>query len=66
MPSWRAPLPPFGQSFMWGLSDRQPGVDGPWRVSKAENVRSFREGWGVDAIEAATSELWTEITRRAW
>ena len=39
------------------FSDRQPGVEGPRRVTQAEIRAAFLDGWRVDAIEPATIEV---------
>jgi cyclopropane fatty-acyl-phospholipid synthase-like methyltransferase len=49
----RAVVPPGGRCFLLCFSDRQPGQEGPRRVSEAEIRASFAEGWSVDAVEPA-------------
>ena len=46
----RDALRPGGRCFMLCFSDRQPGTDGPRRVSQAEIRAAFSEGWRVDSI----------------
>jgi SAM-dependent methyltransferase len=50
----RAAVSPGGRCFLLCFSDRQPGQQGPRRVSEAEIRASFAEGWSVDAVEPAT------------
>ena len=49
----RAVVVPGGRCFVLCFSDRQPGQEGPRRVSEAEIRASFAEGWSVDAVEQA-------------
>ena len=49
----RAVVAPGGRCFVLCFSDRQPGQEGPRRVSEAEIRASFAEGWSVDAVEQA-------------
>ena len=39
------------------FSDRQPGVWGPRRVTKAEIRASFDDGWRVDSIAPARFDV---------
>lgn len=63
----RAVLVCGGRYFMLCFSDRQPGDQGPRRVTREEITASFLDGWRVDAIEPATIEITTdEGGIRAW
>jgi len=53
----RAVIRPGGRYLMLCFSDRQPGVWGPRRVTKAEIVASFDDGWRVDSIEPARFDV---------
>ena len=44
-------VPVGGRCFLLCFSDRQPGRDGPRRVSQREIRDSFAEGWIVDRID---------------
>jgi len=58
-------LRPGGTYFMMCFSDQEPGDWGPRRVTQAEIGSVFRDGWRVNAIEAATFE--TNMGQaRAW
>jgi len=46
-----------GHYLMLCFSDRQPGVRGPRRVTKAEIRASFDDGWRVDSIEPARFDV---------
>ena len=46
----RAVIRPGGRYFMLCFSDREPGTEGPRRVSQAEIRGTFSEGWRVDSI----------------
>jgi cyclopropane fatty-acyl-phospholipid synthase-like methyltransferase len=53
----RAAIAPGGRYFMLCFSDRQPGHQGPRRVTEAQIRDSFGEGWSLDAIEPARFDL---------
>jgi len=53
----RAVTRPGGRYLMLCFSDRQPGVWGPRRVTKAEIGASFDDGWRVDSIEPARFDV---------
>ncbi len=54
--SLRAVLRAGGRYFLLCFSDRQSGVAGPRRVSRAEIRSTFGPGWRVDSIEAERFE----------
>ncbi|MER6127195.1 class I SAM-dependent methyltransferase [Streptomyces sp. NPDC001795] len=65
--SLRAVLQPGGRYFMLCFSDRQPGDQGPHRMTRGEIETSFAEGWRVDSIEPATIDIITDPQGiRAW
>ena len=53
----RAVIRPGGRYLMLCFSDRQPGVWGPRRLTKAEIRASFDDGWRVDSIEPARFDV---------
>ena len=55
--SLAAAVRPGGRYFMLCFSERQPGDQGPRRVTQAEIRGSFERGWKVDSIEAAPLEI---------
>jgi 2-polyprenyl-3-methyl-5-hydroxy-6-metoxy-1,4-benzoquinol methylase len=54
--SLAAAVRPGGRYFMLCFSERQPGDQGPRRVTQAEIRSSFAHGWTVDSIEPAPLE----------
>jgi cyclopropane fatty-acyl-phospholipid synthase-like methyltransferase len=63
----RAVLVSGGRYFMLCFSDRQPGDQGPRRVTRDEITTSFTEGWRIDSIEPTTIEITTDPAGiRAW
>jgi SAM-dependent methyltransferase len=52
----RSVVRPGGRLFMLCFSDAQPGVGnwGPRRVSRAEIIAAFADGWTVDSIQPTT------------
>jgi cyclopropane fatty-acyl-phospholipid synthase-like methyltransferase len=56
-----------GRYFLLCFSDRQPGDQGPRRVTREEITTSFADGWQVDSLEPATIEITTDPAGiRAW
>lgn len=58
-----------GRGYLLCFSDAQPGDTGPRRVSKAEIVAAFDNGWHVEGIEPDEFEVrrGSELsTARAW
>jgi len=53
----RAVIRPGGRYLMLCFSDRQPGVWGSRRLTKAEIRASFDDGWRVDSIEPARFDV---------
>jgi cyclopropane fatty-acyl-phospholipid synthase-like methyltransferase len=49
-----------GRYFMLCFSDRQPGSDGPRRISQGEIRAVFADGWRVDEIAEATITTLTD------
>ena len=58
--SLRAVVRPGGRYFMLCFSDRQPGDQGPRRVTRGEIESSFAEGWRIDSLEPATIDTITD------
>jgi 2-polyprenyl-3-methyl-5-hydroxy-6-metoxy-1,4-benzoquinol methylase len=60
-------LSPGGNYFMLCFSDMEPAGYGPRRISEREIQDSFRDGWAINYIRAATFESRTrEQGPRAW
>ncbi len=49
--SLRSALRPGGMYYMMCFSDREPGDWGPRRVSRAELMAAFADGWSIGSIE---------------
>lgn len=49
-----AVVPPGGRYHLLCFSDREPGDDGPRRITADEIFRTFSNGWRVESIEATT------------
>jgi cyclopropane fatty-acyl-phospholipid synthase-like methyltransferase len=65
--SLRSAVRPGGRYFMLCFSDRQPGSEGPHRLTRAEIATAFADGWRLDAIEPATIEITIDPDGiRAW
>src|SRR5262249_37086285 len=47
---------PGGRYLMLCFSDRQPGTEGPRRVSDPEIRQSFADGWRLDAVDPSAIE----------
>jgi hypothetical protein len=54
--SLAAVVPSGGRVFVLCFSDRQPGRDGPRRISQAEIRDSFADGWIIDGIDEVLLE----------
>jgi cyclopropane fatty-acyl-phospholipid synthase-like methyltransferase len=52
-------LRPDGQLHMMCFSDREPGSEGPRRISRQEITDAFRDGWTVKAIRESKFETVT-------
>jgi 2-polyprenyl-3-methyl-5-hydroxy-6-metoxy-1,4-benzoquinol methylase len=52
----RKVLKPGGRYFMLCFSEKEPGSEGPRRVTQAEIRAAFQEGWSVDYTREATFE----------
>ncbi|MFG3206954.1 class I SAM-dependent methyltransferase [Streptomyces sp. NPDC048192] len=56
-----------GHYCMLCFSDRQPGEQGPRRVTRGEIETAFAEGWRIDSVEPATIDITTDPDGiRAW
>lgn len=65
--SLRAALAPGGRYFMLASSDRQPPGFGPRRISVAEILETFADGWHVDAVDLVTMDITLDPNgMRAW
>lgn len=52
-----AVLKPGGRLFLLCFSDREPGTQGPRRVSRTEIEDAFAEGWVVESVEPSRYEV---------
>ena len=50
-------LKPGGRLFLLCFSDKEPGTQGPRRVSKEELQDAFAQGWVIEFIEPARYEV---------
>jgi cyclopropane fatty-acyl-phospholipid synthase-like methyltransferase len=50
-------LKPGGSLFLLCFSDREPGTQGPRRVSKNELRDAFAQGWVIESIEPSRYEV---------
>jgi cyclopropane fatty-acyl-phospholipid synthase-like methyltransferase len=65
--SLRSATRPGARYFMLCFSDRQPGNEGPHRLTRAEITTAFADGWRLDAIDPATIEVTIDPDGiRAW
>ncbi|MFF3462620.1 class I SAM-dependent methyltransferase [Streptomyces sp. NPDC002619] len=65
--SLRSVVRPAGRYFMLCFSDRQPGDQGPRRVTRDEIESAFAAGWYVDSIEPTTIDITSDPEGvRAW
>jgi cyclopropane fatty-acyl-phospholipid synthase-like methyltransferase len=46
-----------GRLFLLCFSDKEPGTQGPRRVSKKELHDAFAQGWAIESIEQARYEV---------
>ncbi|HTQ38295.1 MAG TPA: class I SAM-dependent methyltransferase [Pirellulales bacterium] len=58
-----AVLKPGGKYFVMCFSDKEPGTEGPRRVSKAEIGAAFTHGWKIESIEAVHFEISATLPR---
>jgi len=50
-------LQPAGQLFLMCFSDKEPGTEGPRRVSQKELRNAFDQGWDIESIDAVRVEV---------
>ena len=50
-------LQPAGQLFLMCFSDKEPGTEGPRRVSQKELRNAFDQGWDIESIDAVRFEV---------
>ncbi len=50
-------LKPGGKLYLLCFSDKEPGTQGPRRISKKELRRAFAGGWEIESIQAARFEV---------
>jgi cyclopropane fatty-acyl-phospholipid synthase-like methyltransferase len=63
--SLAAALRPGGHLYLVCFSDRQPGDQGPRRVSQDELRHAFADGWAIDSITAGSFEVMPEFMNTA-
>ena len=56
-------LKPGGKLFLMSFSDKEPGIDGPRRVSKQELSAAFAKGWHIDSLEECHFEINAVVPR---
>jgi cyclopropane fatty-acyl-phospholipid synthase-like methyltransferase len=52
-----AVLKPCGKLFLQCFNDKEPGTDGPRRVSRKELNEAFSKGWHIDSLEECHFEV---------
>jgi hypothetical protein len=55
-------IEPGGRLFLMCMSDEEPGIDGPRRVSRQELCDAFVDGWEIESIEPVRCEIHPEFT----
>jgi cyclopropane fatty-acyl-phospholipid synthase-like methyltransferase len=53
---------PEGRIFLMCFSDKEPGVEGPRRVSKEELYDAFADNWEVESVQPVQIEINPEFT----
>jgi cyclopropane fatty-acyl-phospholipid synthase-like methyltransferase len=53
---------PDGRLYLMCFSDEEPGTEGPRRVSRQELYDAFADGWEVESVERARTEVNPEFT----
>jgi SAM-dependent methyltransferase len=48
---------PGGRVYLMCFSDKEPGTDGPRRVSRQELYDAFADGWEVESVQATRCEV---------
>jgi len=57
-------LVPDGRLFLACFSDKEPGTDGPRRVSRREISEAFADGWDIESIQQSRFEVTPESEGR--
>jgi SAM-dependent methyltransferase len=55
-------LEPGGRLFLLCFSDKEPGAEGPRRVSRQELYDAFAEGWEVESVRLVQGDVNPEFT----
>lgn len=58
--SVRSVLRPGGRYFVLCFSDREPGDQGPRRITRTDIDSTFAEGWRIDSVDPATLDSPTD------
>src|SRR5262249_32820987 len=53
---------PGGRLFLMCVSDKEPGTEGPRRVSQQELYDAFADGWEVESVQPDRFEVNPEFT----
>jgi SAM-dependent methyltransferase len=53
---------PGGRLFLMCFSDKEPGIEGPRRVSRQELHDAFADGWEVESVQPVRVEVNPEFT----
>jgi uncharacterized protein (DUF1684 family) len=59
-------LAPAGVLYLLCFSDRQPGTQGPRRVSEAELRAAFGPGWAIELLRPAQFHVRAPVQAQAW
>jgi cyclopropane fatty-acyl-phospholipid synthase-like methyltransferase len=51
-----------GRLFLMCFSDEEPGAEGPRRVSRQELYDAFTDGWEVESVQSARSDINPDFT----
>lgn len=56
-------LKPGGRVFLLCFSDKEPGEQGPRRVSRAELEQAFAAGWKIESIQPTQFQIRSDFTQ---
>ena len=55
-------IEPGGRLFLLCFSDKEPGTEGPRRVSRGELQDAFADGWKIESVQPVQLEINPEFT----
>jgi cyclopropane fatty-acyl-phospholipid synthase-like methyltransferase len=55
-------IEPGGRLFLLCFSDKEPGTEGPRRVSRTELQDAFADGWKIESVQPVQLEINPEFT----